>query len=117
VLKKAKSVKRVGADPYVAKLLDKIKVGKQELSFENGQKIFAQGDPADSIYFIQSGRIKVTVISAAGKEAVLAMPGPHEFFGEGSLVRQALRVSTAAALELSTVFRVEKKAMIQSLHD
>ena len=98
-------------------LLEKIKVGKQELNFQKGQKIFSQGDPADSIYFIQSGRIKVTVVSVLGKEAVLAMPGPHEFFGEGSLVRQSLRVSTAEALEASTVFRVEKKAMIRSLHD
>ena len=116
-VKKTKTVKRVGADPYVAMLLEKIKVGKQELNFQKGKKIFSQGDPADSIYFIQSGRIKVTVVSVAGKEAVLAMPGPHEFFGEGSLVRQSLRVSTAEALEPSTVFRVEKKAMIRSLHN
>ena len=75
-----------------------------------------QGDPADSIYF-QTGRIKIAVVSTAGKEAVLAMPGPHDFFGEGALVNQSLRVSTAEALESSTVFRVDKRAMIRSLHE
>jgi len=115
--RKAGTVKRAGADPYVATLLEKIAVGKQKLIFQKGEKIFSQGDPADSIYFIQNGRIKVTVVSAAGKEAVLAMPGPHDFFGEGALVKQSLRVSSAVTLEPSTVFRVEKRAMIRSLHD
>jgi CRP-like cAMP-binding protein len=115
--KKAVIVKRVGVDPYVAMLLGKITAGKQELSFLKGAKIFSQGDPADSLYFVQTGRIKITVVSATGKEAVLAMPGPHQFFGEGALVKQTLRVSTAATLEPSTVFRVEKGAMIRSLHE
>jgi CRP/FNR family cyclic AMP-dependent transcriptional regulator len=115
--RKAATVKRASGDPYVATLLGKITVGKHEASFGKGEKIFSQGDPADSIYFIQSGRIKITVVSAAGKEAVLAMPGPHDFFGEGSLVKQVLRVSTAETLEPSTVFRIEKLAMIRSLHE
>ena len=115
--RKAASVKRVSIDPFVKTLLEKITAGKQELSFQKGQKIFSQGDQADSIYFIQAGRIKISVVSVAGKEAVLAMPGPHEFFGEGSLVNQSLRISTAKALETSTVFRVEKRSMIRSLHE
>jgi CRP/FNR family transcriptional regulator, cyclic AMP receptor protein len=115
--RKAATVKRAGGDPYVATLLGKITVGKHEISFRKGEKIFSQGDPADSIYFIQSGRIKITVVSGAGKEAVLAMLGPHNFFGEGSLVGQSLRVSTAETLEPSTVFRVEKRTMIRSLHE
>jgi len=115
--RKAATVKRAGVDPYVATLLGKVTVGKQELSFERGEKIFSQGDRADSIYFIQTGRIKITVISAAGKEAVLAIPGPHDFFGEGALVNQSLRISTAKALERSSVFRVEKQSMIRSLHE
>src|ERR1051325_1170321 len=97
--RKSAAVKRVSVDPFVTTLLEKITVGKQELSFQKGQKIFSQGDQADSIYFIQAGRIKISVVSIAGKEAVLAMPGPHEFFGEGSLVRQSLRVSSAETLE------------------
>jgi CRP/FNR family transcriptional regulator, cyclic AMP receptor protein len=115
--RKRATVKRAGVDPFVATLLGRITIGKQELTFPKNEKIFRQGEPADSIYFIQTGRIKVTVVSATGKEAVLAMPGPHEFFGEGSLVMQSLRVSTAETLEPSTVFRVEKRAMIRALHE
>src|ERR1051325_12196128 len=96
-------VKHTGVDPYVATLLEKIKSGKQELTFRKGEKVFSQGDSADSIYFIQTGRIKISVVSTAGKEAVLAMPGPHDFFGEGSLVNQSRRISTAETLEPSTV--------------
>ena len=115
--KEVATVKRAGVDPYVASLLEKITVGKQELRFRKGEKIFSQGDSADSVYFIQTGRVKISVVSASGKEAVLAMPGPHDFFGEGSLVNQSLRISTAETLEASTVFRIEKRAMIRSLHE
>ena len=115
--RKAETVTRAGVDPYVATLLGKITAGKRELTFRKGEKIFSQGDPADSIYFIQTGRIKITVVSTAGKEAVLAMPGPHDFCGEGALVNQSLRVSTAESLDTSTVFRIEKRAMIRSLHE
>jgi len=115
--KGAANAKRAGVDPYVATLLSGITAGKQELTFRKNEKIFRQGEPADSVYFIQTGRIKIAVVSATGKEAVLAMPGPHDFFGEGSLVMQSLRVSTAETLEPSTVFRVEKRAMIRSLHE
>ena len=104
-------------NPHVAVLLGKVKVGKTELSFPKGDEIFSQGQSADSIYFVRSGRIKISVVSAAGKEAVLAMLGPNDFFGEGSLVQQSHRVSTAKALETSTVFRIEKKAMIRALHE
>jgi CRP/FNR family cyclic AMP-dependent transcriptional regulator len=115
--KKTKRNKPSGPDPYVAMLLEKIKIGKAELRFSKGKKIFSQGDPADSIYFIQSGRIKISVVSAVGKEAILAMPGPHDFLGEGSLVSQSRRVSTAVALEPTTVFRVDKRAMLRSLRE
>jgi CRP-like cAMP-binding protein len=115
--KKTAAIKHASVDPYIATLLDKIKSGKQEFTFKKGERIFSQGDSADSIYFIESGRIKITVTSAAGKEAVLAMPGAREFFGEGALVNQSLRVSTAETLEPSKVFRIEKQAMIRSLHE
>ena len=92
---KGVTVKRAGIDPYVTTLLEKITVGKRELSFRKGEEVFSQGEPADSIYFIQTGRVKITVVSGGGKEAVLAMLGPHDFFGEGALVKQSLRVSTA----------------------
>jgi CRP-like cAMP-binding protein len=82
------------ADPYVTALLAKISEGKLEMRFGKGKNIFSQGDRADAIYFIQSGRVKISVVSSSGKEAVLAMLGPHGFFGEGALVGQSLRMST-----------------------
>src|SRR4026208_1976000 len=103
---KGVTVKRAGIDPYVSTLLKKIPVGKRELIFRQGEEIFPQGEPADAIYFIQTGRVKITVVSAGGKEAVLAMLGPHDFFGEGALVKQSLRVSTAKTLEPSIVFQI-----------
>jgi CRP/FNR family transcriptional regulator, cyclic AMP receptor protein len=104
------------SDPYVTTLLEKVSEGKHVMSVRKGKKIFSQGDRADAIYFVQTGRVKVSVVSSAGKEAVLSMVGPHGFFGEGSLVGQSLRVSTATALESATVFHVEKRAMLRALH-
>jgi CRP/FNR family transcriptional regulator, cyclic AMP receptor protein len=104
-------------DPYVATLLGRVSEGKHVMSVPKGKKIFSQGDRADAIYFIQSGRVKITVVSSAGKEAVLAMLGPHDFFGEGALVGQSLRMSTATTLEATTLFQVEKRAMLRAFHD
>jgi CRP/FNR family transcriptional regulator, cyclic AMP receptor protein len=114
--KKGKTKSPRPIDRYVMILLGNISKGKQMLSVEKGKKIFSQGDRADAIYFVHAGRVKVSVVSSAGKEAVLAMLGPHGFFGEGSLVGQSLRMSTATTLEASTVFQVEKKAMLRALH-
>src|SRR5438067_12640502 len=102
-------------DAYVTTLLGKIVEGKHVMTVAKGEKIFSQGDRADAIYFVQSGRVKVSVVSSAGKEAVLAMLGAHAFFGEGSLVGQPLRLSTATALEPLTVFQVEKRSMLRAL--
>jgi CRP-like cAMP-binding protein len=95
--KKVAKTPSTATDPYVATLLEKILEGKQVLSLPRGEKIFAQGDRADAIFFIQSGKVKISVVSAAGKEAVLVILGPHNFFGEGSLVGQSLRISTATS--------------------
>jgi len=104
-------------DPYVTILLGKILEGKHVMSVRKGKKIFSQGDRAEAIYFVETGRVKVSVVSSAGKEAVLAMLGPRQFFGEGALVGQSLRVSTATAVEPATLFQVEKRAMLRALHD
>jgi len=108
--------KGIDADPYVSLLLENIVAGKEMLALRKGMKIFTQGSPADAIYFIQTGRVKVTVVSLQGREAVLAMLGPRAFVGEGCLVGQTLRFSSATAMETSTVFRIEKAAMLQALH-
>jgi len=104
-------------DPYITSLLEKTSAGKQMLRMRKGGKVFAQGDAADAIFFLQTGKVKVSVVSRGGKEAVLGLLGPPNFFGEGSLVGQSLRLSTATALESSTVLRVEKAAMVRALHE
>ena len=115
-VKKVAKVTSTPTDPYVTTLLGKISEGKRAMNVGKGTKIFGQGDRADAIYFVQTGKVKVSVVSSAGKEAVLAMLGPHDFFGEGSLVGQSLRMSTATTLEPATVFAVEKGAMLRALN-
>src|SRR5688572_3591850 len=106
-LKKITKPRRAETDPHVETLLKNIVVGKQVLRLQKNTQVYSQGGPADAIYFIQSGRVKVAVLSTKGKEAVLAMRGPREFFGEGCLVGQSLRLSTATTTESSVVFRVQ----------
>jgi CRP-like cAMP-binding protein len=115
--KKAAVVASPPLDPYFTTLLDKISEGKHVLAVAKGKKIFSQGDSADAIYFVQTGRVKISVVSSAGKEAILVILGPRHFFGEGVLVGQSRRVSSATAVELSTVVHVERRAMLRALHD
>jgi len=115
--KKASKLKVFSVDLCVTALLGKISEGKGLMSFRKGKKVFSQGAPADAIYFVQTGRVKITVVSASGKEAVLAVLGPQDFFGEGSLVGQSLRMSTATTLDAATLVQVEKRAMLRALHE
>jgi CRP-like cAMP-binding protein len=96
-------------------MLAKIKDGKILLQFKRNQKIFSQGDKAEWIFFVVSGKVKITVVSSLGKEAVLAVLGPRAFLGEGSLVGHSLRVGTATALQESSLFRIGKAAMLRAL--
>jgi CRP/FNR family cyclic AMP-dependent transcriptional regulator len=100
----------------VESLLKSISIGKQVLQLRKNMAAFSQGDPADAIFFIESGKVKLTVVSPQGKEAVLTMLGPRDFFGEGCLVGQSSRLSTATTIEASTLFRVQKQAMLLGLH-
>ena len=115
--KKAVIAPAMRIDPYVTNLLENISEGKQVLRLPKEKRVFTQGDRADAIFFIQAGKVKISVISATGKEAILVILGPRSFFGEGSLVGHSLRISTATTLESSTIFRIEKTAMIGALHD
>jgi len=103
-------------DPYLMHLLENIEEGKTLLRLQKDDTVYSQGDAAEAIYFIQTGKVKITVVSAAGKEAVLAMLGPRGFLGEGCLVGQTLRVGTATAIQTSTLFRIERRAMLRALH-
>ena len=104
-------------DPDVSTLLEKTLEGKRVISLQKGKRIFIQGERANAVYFIQSGRVKVSVLSPSGKEAVLAILGPRHFIGEGALVGQSLRVSTATVVEPATLFQVERPAMLRALQD
>jgi CRP/FNR family transcriptional regulator, cyclic AMP receptor protein len=102
-------------DSQVSILLHAITTGKTTITLAKGTRIFSQGEKSDAVYFIESGKVKISVVSPRGNEAVLVILGTRDFFGEGCLVGQPLRISTAIALEPSTLFRVEKGSMLQAL--
>jgi CRP-like cAMP-binding protein len=97
-------------------LLTRVGEGKSVVSFRRKQVIFSQGDPADEVYYVQKGRVKLTVVSQQGKEAVVAFVGADMFFGEGCLAGQQFRISTATATEEATILGFRKKAMMRLLH-
>ena len=90
--------------------------GRKIVAFPKEQAIFAQGDPTDAVFYIQKGKVKLTVVSKTGKEATIAILGDGDFFGEGSLAGQPLRMGSATAMTNCTVLRIEKKAMMHALH-
>ena len=81
------------------------------------QLVFSQGEPADAVFYIQKGKVKLTVVSEQGKEAVVAVLGPDEFCGEGCLAGQPRRTATAAAMTECEIMRLEKEAIIRILHE
>jgi len=95
--------------------LSKVGNGKTIRDYRAKQVVFAQGDPADAVFYVQSGKVKLTVLSTHGKQAVIAILEAGDFFGEGCLASQPLRMSTANAIEPSTVLRVGKEAMVSLL--
>ena len=97
--------------------LGKVGVGKAILKLEKNQNVFVQGDVADTVYYIQKGKIKLTVISQHDKEAVVGILGPGQFFGEGCMNGHPLRISTTTAIEGCVVTAITKQAMKITLHD
>ena len=106
---------RASFDPK--KFLAKVGVGKTIAKFQKDQIVFSQGDVADAVIYIQKGKLKLTVISEQGKEAVIAILGPGHFFGEGCLNGHGLRVATTTAMDECTITRIAKAAMIAALHN
>jgi CRP/FNR family cyclic AMP-dependent transcriptional regulator len=96
--------------------LAKVGVGKTILEFYKNQNIFAQGDVADTVFYLQKGRVKLTVLSEQGKEAVVAILEPGQFFGEGCLNGHLLRIASTTAMEECLVTSITKEAMIALLH-
>jgi CRP-like cAMP-binding protein len=93
-------------------LLTRIVAGKSVREYQVDDSIFAQGDSADAVFYIQSGKVKLTVVSTSGKEAVIAYLPEKSFFGEGSIAGQQLRISTASALQTAVIIRIEKTVML-----
>jgi CRP/FNR family transcriptional regulator, cyclic AMP receptor protein len=91
--------------------------GRVLSDYRKNQKIFSQGDAADSVFYVQGGQVKVSVISELGKEAVVALHGKGDFFGEGCLTGQLLRLATAAAMTDCVVMRLDKSTVVRVLHD
>jgi CRP/FNR family transcriptional regulator, cyclic AMP receptor protein len=90
---------------------------RRVVKYRRGEVVFSQGDPGGDIRYIQKGAIKLSVISHIGKEAVVAMLAPGDFFGEGALAGQSVRIGTARAVVASSVLVIEKDAMIRLLHE
>ncbi len=93
-----------------------IGAGRKVVAFPKKETIFAQGDAADSVFYIQEGKVRLTVVSKIGKEATLAILNEGEFFGEGCLAGQPLRMGSATAMTDCELLRIDKKAMMEALH-
>ena len=96
--------------------LAKVGEGRSFGNYRKGRIVFSQGDPADLVFFIQKGKIKVTVVSEEGKEAVVAILGANDFFGEACLAGQARRIATVTAMAYFVIVRLEKAVIIRLIH-
>ena len=108
----SRKVQRI--DPQI---VTPVVAGRSAVKYERGQPIFQQGDAADAVFYIQDGRVQITVVSEQGKEGVIGMLNAGEFLGEGCLAGQPLHMASASATAESTIVRIEKDAMIRALRD
>jgi len=114
----AKKLRKVKALVFDAQaFLDSAGVARKMKEFKTAEVVYAQGDAAQSVMYLQSGGMKLTVLNEVGKEAVVAILGPGDFFGEGCLAGQPIRMGTATAITPSTVLVIEKSAMFKVLHE
>jgi CRP/FNR family cyclic AMP-dependent transcriptional regulator len=110
----AAAKKRRDFDPH--RFLGTIGEGRKFVLFPKKQTIFAQGDAADAVFYIQNGKVRLTVVSSEGKEATIGILSDGDFFGEGCLAGQVFRMGSATAMVDCAVLRIDKKAMMQALH-
>jgi len=110
------AVRKNGRDFDPNTFLATIGEGRKNLAVSKKQGIFAQGDAADAVFYIQKGRVKLTVVSKIGREATIGILGEGNFFGEGALAGQALRMGSASAMTDCEIQRIEKNAMVAALH-
>jgi CRP/FNR family cyclic AMP-dependent transcriptional regulator len=108
-----KQVQAFDPQTFLAKATE----GQSVTKYQVGQVVFSQGDAADAVFYLETGKIKVTVLSQQGKEAVLALLGSGDFFGEGCMTGQANRMTSAITMEECMIARLEKAVVIRTLHD
>jgi CRP/FNR family cyclic AMP-dependent transcriptional regulator len=113
--KKLKNKRSVDSfDPQV--FLDTAGVARQVLEYRRGESIYSQGDAAETVMYVQKGGVKLSVVNGSGKEAVVAMFGPSDFFGEGCMAGQRLRMGTTSAITPTTLLVIQKKELLRVLH-
>jgi CRP/FNR family cyclic AMP-dependent transcriptional regulator len=112
------SPKKKAKTPFdLTVFLTKANGGKTISAYRSNQRIFIQGGPADAIFYIQKGKVKLTVVSKRGKEAVVALLGEGDFFGEGCLAGQPIRMATAVTLSNCSITKLEKAGVVRLLHE
>jgi CRP-like cAMP-binding protein len=115
---KAKAAESKRRRPFdVETYLDSTGPARRVLKYRRGEVVFSQGDPDNDIRYLQKGAVKLSVLSSVGKEAVVAILVPGDFFGEGALAGQLVRMATATAMAASSVLAIDKEAMIRLLHE
>jgi CRP/FNR family transcriptional regulator, cyclic AMP receptor protein len=114
---KSKSMSRKKATFDAQAFLDSAGLSRKVRQFKRAETVFSQGAGAESVMYIQDGGVKITAVSASGKEAIIAILGPGEFFGEGCLAGQTVRMGNATAITPSTVLVIDKKEMQHVLHE
>jgi len=115
MVKESKNVKAPVFDAQA--FLDSASVARKIVTYRNSQKIYSQGNPATSVMYVQKGGVKLSVVNEGGKEAVVAILRPGDFFGEASLAGHSVRMGTATAISPSTVLVIEKREMLKVLHE
>src|ERR1700675_791817 len=110
-----KSTQKLAFDAQT--FLDSAGVSRKVIEFKRAEGVYAQGDTASSVMYLQSGGIKLTVVNEVGKEAVVAILGPGDFFGEGCLAGQPVRIGTATSITPSVVLVIQKDEMLKVLHE
>ena len=101
----------------VEMFLHTVDAGRSVSTYQKDQRVYSQGDPADTVFYVQEGKVKVTVVSEQGKEAVVALHGKGDFFGEGCLNGHMLRMATVVTMTECVIMRIEKTSILRVLHD
>jgi len=116
-MKSRKQIKKQDSDSFNAQdFLDTAGVARKIQEYRRGESVYTQGDAAETVMYVQSGGVKLSVVNGTGKEAVVAMFGPTDFFGEGCMAGQTIRMGTTSAVTPTTLLIIQKKELLRALH-